>query len=193
MPGNATAEIVVAGTGKVLVAPVGTVAPVDHSEAWAAAWIDLGFTTEDGVTFNPEMDLSEIMVWQSFYAARRIVTSRTVTAAFQLRQWNKNNVPLAFGGGTVVNVAASAGPPAVLQHYKYTPPAPETIDERALGLEWKDGTKVYRLIIPKGMVSESPETNLVRTDSAVLPITFGVNASDTGDPWYIRTNDPAFA
>ncbi len=186
MPLN-SAETVVAGTGEVRVAPVGTAAPVDPTVAWGAAWLELGYTNEDGVTVNREFDMEEKAAWQSFYPIRRIVTGRGFTVAFNLYQWNETSVPLAFGGGTITTIA---GPPA---HYKYTPPSAEVLDERALGVQWQDGTKVYRLIIPRGMVTEAGETNLTRTDTSVLPITFGVVASGTADPFYILTSDPAFA
>lgn len=180
-------EIVVAANGKILVAPVGTVAPIDIATAWGAGWIDLGFANEDGVTFTDAREIDEIAVWQLFYPARRIVTARDATVAFVLAQWNEETVRLAFGGGTVTT---TAGPPA---HYRYDPPDPQTIDERALGIEWVDGTKTYRLIVARAMLTENVETNLVRSGAAQLPITMGIIGESGVKPWYLRTNDPAFA
>lgn len=89
--------------------------------------------------------------------------------------------------------AAATGTATVGAAYRYAPPAPSVIDEREMGIDWQDGTKNYRLIIPKGMVTTAVDSELTRTKAADLPITFGVTANDTGDPWYFYTDDPAFA
>lgn len=180
-------EIVIGGTGSIKVAPVGTAAPTDIATAWAAGWLDLGFASEDGVTFSDSKNVEQKMVWQQFYAARWYVTGREATASFVLEQWNETTVPLAFGGGSITT---TAGPPI---HYKYEPPAAGTIDERALGVEWVDGTKIYRLIVPRVLVTEAVETKVSKADSAQLPITCGIMGTDGTFPWYMRTNDPAWA
>lgn len=183
---NDADEIVIAANGIVRVAPVGTTAPTDPTSAPAAAWRHLGYVTEDGATFTDSKEIEDILAWQSFYPVRKIVTSKDARVSFALRQWNENTIPLAFGGGSVTNPSTGV--------WRYAPPSPEDIDERALMIDWQDGTKDYRLIIPKGIVTDAVETNLVRTDSAVLPITFAaVPASTSDDPWYLLTNDIAFS
>lgn len=179
-----TDEIVVGANGTIWVAPVGTTAPADEVAAPAAGWIDLGYASEDGVTFNDSRTLDAISVWQLFYAARRIVTEVETTISFVLRQWNKNTVPLAFGGGTVSTPTAG--------HHKFVPPAAGTIDERALMVDWVDGAKHYRLVVPKGVATEAVETNLTKSGAADLPIGFAVLGTDGVDPWYLLTDDPAF-
>lgn len=178
-------QIVVGANGSVWVAPVGTAAPASEIAAYGAGWIELGYVSEDGVSIKEARTIKDIMVWQLFYAARKIVTSRAFEAKLSLSQWSLTTVPLAFGGGAVTEVTSG--------HYKYTPPSPETIDERALGIDWIDGTKHYRLIIPRGLVSADTESKLARTDAALLPITFAVIGDDAGGaPWYILNDDPAF-
>lgn len=177
-------EIVVGANGAVRVAPVGTTAPADESASPAAGWVDLGFTSEDGVTVRDGKTLEVINGWPSFYALRRIVTARDFSVVFALRQWDAATVKLAFGGGTI---AASSG----TGHTKYTPPAPEDLDERALMVDWTDGARDYRLIIPRGMVTDNVETKIARNAAADLPITFSVLSSGGSAPWYLLTNDAA--
>lgn len=179
-----TDEIVVGANGTVRVAPVGSTEPADIGESWDAAWVDLGYINEDGLTVKDAKSINDVKVWQLFYPARRIITERDFTVAFAMRQFSGLQVELAFGGGTVT--AESEG-------FRFTPPDPDVIDERALGLEWLDGDKTFRLIIPRGLVTEDVETKLVRTDPADLPITFGVIGSEDSDPWYLLTDDPTFA
>lgn len=181
-----TDQIVVGANGTVRVAPTTAVEPTDISVAFAATWVDLGFTSEDGVTVTDSKTTEAIPVWQLFYPARRIVTERELSVAFTLRQFSGNQVEFAFGGGAVS--LDSAG------KYRFTPPSPETLDVRKLAIEWTDGSKTYRLIIPKGMVTENVETKIARTNAADLPITFSVIGDDTiAAPWYMLTNDPTFA
>ena len=178
-------QITVGANGRVYVAPVGTAAPASISAAPSATWDELGYINEDGVTFTDSKTIEPINVWQSFYPARRIMTAKDANAAFALMQWNGDTFPLAFGGGAITEDAAG--------EYRYTPPAPGAIDERAMIVEWEDGDKSYRLVIPRGMVTDDVETQLVRTEVGELPIVFGVNGDEGVDPWYLQTDDPAFA
>lgn len=180
---NDATEITVGGSGVVSVAPVGTTQPADILASLDAAFIELGFLGEEGVTFVDSKTMEEIPAWQSFYAVRRIVTGREASATFELLQWNDDNVVFAFGGGAVIEDQVGA--------YTYTPPATGTFDERIMSVAWVDGSKNYRLIIPVGMPTDAVETQLFKGDAGKLPIVFGVNGSDVVAPWYIQTDDPA--
>lgn len=177
-------EIVVGANGTVWVAPVGTAAPADESAVPGAGWVDLGYTSEDGATVTDSKTLEVIPVWQLFYPARRMVTARDFTVGFALRQWNGDTVKLGFGGGEITEPTAN--------HFKYTPPDPSEVDDRAFMLDWADDTKNYRLVVPRAVTGESVETNIVRSAAADLPITMGVIGSDGVTPWYLLTDDPAF-
>jgi hypothetical protein len=179
-----TSAIVVGSSGNVYVAPVATTAPTDLVTALPVTWVDLGYLTPDGVTFSPSLETNEIMSWQSFYKVRTVVTGRSVELNFTMQQWNKFNLPFAFGGGLVATTGAV---------HKYTPPTAESRDERAIVVEWADGTKNYRLVAPKAELSDIGETNLTRSDEAQLPITLSINAVGTTDPFYILSNDAAWA
>lgn len=262
MSGTNTAEIVVGASGKVLVAPLATAAPTDVAMAWPTGWVDLGFASEAGVKVTDSKTMVEVKGWQSFYTLRRIVSGRSFKLGFALKQFNKANIPFAFGGGTVtttvtggtatvsnkalatnvatlttsaphgfsvgqtvvvtgvdavfngtwsitavtsttfsfalthadVTSASATGTATVGVNYRYSPPSPQTVDERAMGVEWQDGAKVYRLILPKGMSVDPVAFDVARTKETELPMGFEVTASDvTVDPFYILTNDPAFA
>lgn len=190
--GNDASQVVVGANGKVWVAPSDATGPDDVGTAMdtLTGWIDLGFVSEDGATFTEGKDITDIGAWQSFYPIRKIVTGRTATVSFALRQWSKDTVEFALGGSVVENG---------LDEFTYTPPSPEELDERSVALEWFDGTKSYRLYIPKGIVSDNVETNLVRTSAADLPVTFaatdpGVDESGDALPAYtLFTDDPSFA
>ncbi|MFI1966841.1 hypothetical protein ACH429_22455 [Streptomyces pathocidini] len=65
-------EIRVAGTGRVLVAEVGTAAPADTATGWGADWVDLGYTAPEGVKFGRKGKTVKVDTWQSVGAARYI-------------------------------------------------------------------------------------------------------------------------
>lgn len=181
-------QVVVAANGNVYVAPLGTAGPTDIATALNAAFIDLGYLSEDGISeITPGMDTTEIRAWQAFYPIRRVVTGRSLDIGFTLLEWSDISIKLAFGGGTV---ATTAGPPA---YYTYTPPAPEDIDYRAMVIQWEDGTKDYRLHLPRVLVSDVGGISLRRSDPAGIPLTFSVDAADGAQPFTLITDDPAFA
>jgi hypothetical protein len=179
-----TGQIVVGADGEIHTAPLATTAPTTPTAAYAAGWTDAGYATEEGVKFRDTKEVTKLMGWQEFYALRHIVTSKDFQVIFVLRQFNADNVKLALGGGAVTEPSAGI--------FKYVPPSPESLDERELGITWRDGSKDYRLIIPKGRAIETVETSLVRTDSANLPITFEVLGTSGVDPFYWLTDDAAF-
>jgi hypothetical protein len=181
--GQDTGQIRVAANGQIRVAPITATLPANIDAAYSGDWVDLGYASEDGVQFTDGKTIENIPVWQLFYAARRIVTEKDAFLVFALRQWSGDTVTLAFGGGDLT----ADGP----GQYRYTPPTPETIDERALAVDWQDGTINYRLLVPRGLVTENVETQLVRSAAADLPITFGIIGDETLDPWILLTDDPA--
>ncbi len=183
MPNDAT-ETVIASNGQVYVAPVTTVqVPDDVGTALGADWVELGFVSEEGATFSQGQDITDINAWQSFYPVRRVVSSRTVTVAFELLQWNEDTLEFALGG----NVTSGGG-----GEYVFVPPAPEDLIEHSVVVAWQDGTKDYRLYIPRGIVSENVDITLSRTDAAGLPLTFAATDPGSDDIYTLFTNDTAF-
>lgn len=179
-----TDDIVVGADGSILVGAVGATPPAGIADPWGGDWLELGYADENGAKFTDGKTIVDILVWQLFYPARKIVTARDFTVEFALRQFDGPTVSLAFGGGAVT---------AITGGFRYTPPEPSFIDERALGLEWLDGDKVYRLVVPRGLVTSNVTAEVKRSAPTDLPITFGVIGSDSAEPWYFDTNDDSFA
>lgn len=181
MPQNAT-ETVIAGSGNPYIAPVGTAFPTNFA-APAGTWIDLGFLTEDGITVTPSQAVANIMAWQAQLPVRTSITSRGLSVGMTFLQWNETIFPLAVGGGTVTG----AGP------YVFTPPTSGTVDERAMFIHYVDGTKQYRLRLPRVMVTDLGAFNLNKANAAGLGVAFTVLQPATGTPYDLVTDDPAWA
>lgn len=176
MAGTNSKEIRVAGSGRVLIAPLGTKPPADTAAAWTG-WQDLGYTTTDGVKISKKDKLDPIDTWQSVSAARFVYSDRDMSFKFQLLQLNEDTLPFFFGGGSVKETATGSGV------YKYDVLGEPKFDERMLGLEFTDGDEVkYRLIVARGQVTETEEISLVRTAPVKLGVTFTALATNDGAP-----------
>ncbi|MCA6095144.1 phage tail protein [Streptomyces sp. SCA3-4] len=189
MPGMNPSEIRVAGTGRILIAKVGTDAPADTATEWGAAWHDLGYTSTDGVKFGRKGKTANIDTWQSLTPARTIYTERELTLKFGMLQLNEDTLPFFFGGGDVVETAPNSG------LFKYEIQSDQGEDERALGVEFSDGAEIrYRFVVPRGLVTVSDDVDLNRKGAVKLGVTFTAMASKPGAPlatWLMK--DKAFA
>lgn len=191
MAGDAT-RILVPQMARLYMAPVGTAAPADPVVTPDAAWKDVGYFTPDSLSWSTDPNFEEVQSHQSSYPTRRWQTSDAATVEVDLQEWSEANFKAIFGGGTVVEVPAVPGPPAVALHYKFSPPAIGARTETACMIEIIDGTKHYRMIIPKCQQTEGAEISLEKTSESTLPLRLSVIASDIGDPWYLITDDPGF-
>ncbi|GGR88229.1 hypothetical protein GCM10010252_28820 [Streptomyces aureoverticillatus] len=189
MPGMNPNEIRVAGTGRILTAPLGTQAPADVTANWAAGWRDLGYTTTDGIRFTKKDKIDPVDTWQSVSPARFVYSDRDLTVKFALLQLNEDTLPFFFGGDVVKETAEGS------KLYSYQVAAEPKKDERMLGVEFADGDVIkYRFTIARGQVTETDELQLTRTASVKLGVTFTALAVDNAAPlasWLM--NDPAFA
>lgn len=162
-------DVIVAGMQRILVAPVGTAFPADIDVAPAAAWFDLGYTTEDGIAASFGKDTDDLMTSQSLDPVRKLVTGAPKTITASLRQINAETMRLAFGGGEFDGDDDG---------WEFTPAPPSFIDERALMVEAEDGDTTLRLMYSRTMVSEAVETSFVNTAGMVFPLTFAVLAAE---------------
>lgn len=180
-------EITVAAYGEIAVAPLGTPLPVDVDEELDDAFAELGYVTEDGVTFTATPTTEDINAWQSATPVRRLVTARELTLATSFQQWNRDTFATAFGGGQWTSPSAGV--------YRYDPPADTAaLAEQAVVITSRDGEKHYRWVVMRTNVTEAVETNLVRTGAAVLPVTFNALAPEDEDrSWYFLSDVPGFA
>jgi hypothetical protein len=171
MSWNNSDELHVGITGQIYVAPLGTALPSDPTAALNAAFVGLGYTTEDGFSFSASRETTDIGGWQTFDPLRTIITARTVQVSFALKQWNEETVPFAFGGGSI----SGSGP------YTYNLPDPEDgLDERAMVIDSVDGDNHVRFVFRRGIVIEAVESQFQHGASADLPITFKLLKPSTG-------------
>lgn len=179
-------EILVGGQSDVFTAPVGTAFPTTITSATDtfAGWVHLGYTSENGVKPGGSKTIADVKSSQAFYPTRKIVSAIDLTLEFELQQWNSENIILAFGGGEVTEPSPNI--------FRYTPPSPSHLDERAMLVRTVDDTRIYLWGYTRVLNTKAYTTELVRTKEAVLPIGMSLLDPGASDPWFMLSNDPAF-
>ena len=174
-------HVVVAGTGALWVAPEGTTLPLDLAPL-ASPWEDVGFVSEDGVVFTFSREQEEVNAWQSAEPVRILITNEPKTIEFDLLEFDRVSLLLAFRGGSF---AGSASP------WTYTPPDAGASDVRAVTIDGKDGAQSFRFCFPRAQLSGDLEFSLLRTDAVTLSMELSVLASAT--KWKIISDLPGFS
>lgn len=185
-------QIVIAQMARVWLAAVGTPAPAGPAVTMPAPWREVGLFTPDSLSFATDPTFEQVDSHQSAYPTRRFQTADAASTSVDLQEWSGENFKAVFGGGTIETIAAVVGPPAIPEHYRYSPPAIGGRTEVAACIEIVDGLKHYRRVIPRAMQVEGVEQGFARTSESTLPLRLSVLGSDIGEPWYDITDDDAF-
>jgi hypothetical protein len=180
-----SSEIRIGITGNLYVAAAGTAQPPDPPTAWPATWLDLGALSEDGASFTPSMSVNDIKIWQSAYTAKRVVTDRGLEWKVTLMQRNADTFMLAMGGGTIAETSTGSGV------WKWIPPAASYLDERAFGLEVREGNITDRYYLRRGLVTATGDVTFRRTEAARFELTISALGDDIYDTWVLLSNDAA--
>jgi hypothetical protein len=189
MPGLNASEIRVAGNGRIFLAPAHTAGPDDFTKNFEAPWVNLGYTSADGVKFIKKDKLDPIDTWQTVAAIRYVFSDRDFSVKFALLQVNADTLPFVLGKATSTTPVANT----------YEISAAPRVDEYSLGIEFTDGPDiVHRFVIPRGVVTETDETAITRTSAIKLGVTFSALTpiNDRFEPlavWSMNKTSPAVA
>jgi hypothetical protein len=114
MPVGRQATEVRVGPGRLYAAPVGSTEPTDLVTAWAAAWVDLGYT-EEGHVFSASPTFEPVTVAEEVDPIKYEATGREMRVDFALAQVTATNLSRALNGGTITTGTGivTFEPPAV--------------------------------------------------------------------------------
>ena len=132
-------------TGELYSAPTGTTRPTTSISALNAAYVGLGYVSEDGVTEEPDDNVERIVAWQGATVVRTNHTESSATLQCTLIETKGKVLELYHKGSTVA--AVSSG------QWKIDVKAPTT-DRRQFVLDVIDGSKHIRFDVPDGEVTE---------------------------------------
>jgi hypothetical protein len=175
-------QVRVAGAGHVYVAPPGTVAPADINTALTTAWTDLGYVTEEGVSFTFGRETEDLNAWQADKV--RVLTLRAPkNVEYALMQTNSKTLVTALGGGAWEDDGSGS--------FTFTPPRDDENAVHSMVIEFTDGDISYRYYFPRVQVEGEVSFTLTRSGAVTYPINFGVLAATP--PYTIFSNDEALA
>lgn len=159
--------------------------PTDVDTALDPLFSELGYASDDGVTFNKSEEVEDVTVWQSKSAVEQIVTSRNFSAASQLAQWNRETVSLAFGGGEWSEPETGV--------YRYDPPSDyDPLTKWVVVIETVVGERIDRWVIERLTVTGDIEAQAVKNAPMLLPVTLSaLTAPGKDKAWYYLSNDEA--
>jgi hypothetical protein len=92
-----SSNVRVAVTRAISMAPVGAPEPVDADARLDAAFADLGYVSEDGVTETRERSTEQLRAWQNAAVVRESVTEATLRYQFVLIETKRETVEAYYG------------------------------------------------------------------------------------------------
>lgn len=155
-------EVRVAISGEVHAAPIGTAAPTTAVSALNAAFVGLGYNSEDGVVESYEESVESIRAWQNGATVRTVTSESEARLAFTMIQTNRSTLELFHKGSVMVSDGATGFKLNVIM------PTP---DPRAFVLDVIDGTEHIRIYVPDGEVIERGEVEYISGGAVGYPVT----------------------
>jgi hypothetical protein len=149
-------KVEVASTGAVYLAPLGTTLPTDSSTALAAAYTNVGYLSEDGITESPDEDTNEIQAWQNGDVVRTVQTSHSISYSFTMIETNEYSLKAYYGnytaGGWKINGAQ--------------------LPRQVLVIETIDAGKLRRRVAQVAQVTERGDVELTNSEATGYEVTF---------------------
>jgi hypothetical protein len=178
MPQSAGA-VVVGVTGDVYTAALATALPSDTDTALNAAFIAVGYLSEDGITTSTATDITDITAWQNGTIVRKVQTSHDFTLAFSMLETNEKSLTVYYGSFTAGPTTAS-GVIAVTGAQGYRGAWVFDVLDSGSSTEGQ-----IRIVVPDGQVTEHGDVAYVNGDATMYPVTVTAYPDSTGTKAYI--------
>ena len=151
-------NVKVAVTGAVYVAPTGSTAPVDAATMPDAAFVSVGYISEDGVKEANDTETEEIKAWQNSDIVRKTITKSETSYQFTMIETNSESLSLFYG---------KAVAPAATTHVI----GGALTGQVSVIIDVIDGTQTIRRYIPSCEVTERGEVTLAASDALAYDTT----------------------
>lgn len=189
---NPKASNVVSGkpvaSGGVLAAPLGSTLPDDAATAVDAAFVALGYVSEDGLTKGESRDVNEIKEWGG-KTVKKSQTGFEVTFQFQFLEYlNADAAKQIYGDGAVTLVPATATAGSQINVSVLGDPAPHKV----WVFDMQDGDARLRIVVPDGQITETGDTAFTAGDGAVRDVTITAYPDEDGVVYFEFSDDGVF-
>lgn len=152
-------KVAVGYEGAVYVAPTGTAAPTSASSTLNAAFKEVGYLDEGGITIAHSDDTTELKAWQRASVIRKTITQSDTTVQFaMIESRNKAAVELFY------KKAMESGDQQLDEGGALAASVSVVIDVI-------DGTKVHRLYLPECEVTERGDIQITSEESIKYDVT----------------------
>ena len=152
-----SANVRVAVSGAVYVAPTGTTAPTDSSTALNAAFTDLGYVSADGIAESIDRTTNQIRAWQSGSLVREVTSEATYSVTMTFLETNQDVLELYYG--STITGGALDGDPTT------------SGGRKSFVIDVVDGNTVERTYIPSGEITAVGERTLASGDAIGYNVT----------------------
>lgn len=170
-------------TGTVYVAPKGTALPTDVTTELNAAFVSVGFISEDALTESLAITTERLRAWQRPVGIRSLTTEVEWTFQFGMLETSPLVLDLYYGGADS-EVASGVATTSILAWPSST--------QRAMVIEVEDGDVITRYAIPVVEIGEREEVNHSNTEGTIWGVTVNVMGSSIDEMGFRITNDPEF-
>jgi hypothetical protein len=153
---NDATKVDVAVTGIVAFAPAGSTLPTNAVDNLDGAFTELGYMSEDGVVGSRASDNTEIKAWQNGDTVRVIKTTDTATKQFTMIETTDDVLEVYYGGSFSGGNGEITG---------------EQGTRGSWVVEYRDGDKDVREVLPDAQVTEWGDTPLVNGSPVSFPVT----------------------
>lgn len=179
-----TADNAIVGiTGAVRVAPFGTTLPTDSTTALAAAYEDLGYISEDGVSLGVDDSVENKFAWQNAALIRSIRSQSITSLSFAMLEQKGFNLEFWFPGSTITEPTAG--------NFRLEVKPPTTV-KRVIVLDVVDGTKSFRWIFGNAELVSRGEIPISNQDLVMYPVTLNFYPDANGNLMDVYSDDPAW-
>jgi hypothetical protein len=162
-------NVLVGVTGGAYLAATGTTLPTDSQTALNAAFEEVGYISEDGVSQSISEDITDLKAWQNGDVVRKIQTSHDLT--YQLTMIETSDVTLeAYYGNYAAGAVEING---------------DQLPHKSWVLEVVDGDDDLRVVIPDGQITERGDIVYQNGDAVGYQITITCFPDDDGNKAYI--------
>jgi len=163
---NVIAATVPAGSAAVFAAPLGTTLPTDAEAALDAAFVDLGYISEDGVTNVTNKETTKHYAWGGD-VVKTTLDRYTETVRFALLESSAAALKMAFGEDNVTETPAAAGTPGkiTVKHSSLM------LSRQVVVIEFIDGDLAGRLLVKEGQVTEIGDMTYTNTGLLMYDLT----------------------
>lgn len=163
-------------TGVVRFAPAGTAIPTTLAGAVDAAYKDVGYLSEDGITESISTDTNEIKAWQNGDIVRRVQTGHGVSYQLTMLETVEASLELFYGNFNDVSDSSTiTGAQAFRGRWV---------------IDVDDGADDLRIVIPDGQIVEKGDVTYSSGDPVSYPITIAAYPDATGVKVYKYFTDP---